>query len=1461
MSKLPLSLLVAGAAMLSTEAAAATYGASFYPNDPFFPYSKAELPDFAGQWHLENLAPAAGVGTMTAVNAGLDVNVKGAWAAGVTGRGVVIGIIDNGVEGDHEDLAENYRADLSKIFSQNAELAATEQRPVQADDDHGTAVAGVAAARGGNAIGVTGAAPFAQIAGQRISFSYTNDDPGLTPQDAADAFLWYSGVDATGQYTGEAQIHVKNNSWGTTVPFIGDEGNVFDKNTVGMKALSFASANNVIFLFAASNDRGGYREQAQTDTYNSSDPVITVAALGSDGVYSYYSCFGPNVFVTAPSNSLQTNFGITTTDRMGSAYGYNTYIAPATTDDTIVELLTNLPNANYTADFGGTSSATPLVAGIIALGKQVAPAMDVRLAKHALVKSSRIVDAAENGNSSGGRGWQTNAAGNAFNPNYGFGLIDATGFVNKVIESAYVTDRTAATTGTVVVNTAIPVGDKDGVVQKFTIAAALADQPIETVETRFKVTGPGVWQDLHITLTSPSGTVSDLLLFGDYLRSYAGVQPEELLKEVYAGNNEAIPGFDWNLVANNFWGENAAGEWAIQAWNRGYLNVGGNMQWQEYEVIINMGKLVLEGEASALRIGDGTTIKAHSLNLDYANFSVEAGGTFTVTDSVNVYGGTVDVLGTLNEGAPALNPTFNKGSLVTVGAGGSVVVRAGGTLVASRGITVNGGQFTNFGEIEIGTGSITVNGGGVFSSRQDLDIAGALTVGDNGSGGFSISSGSDVEPEGELTVRGGITLGAGGGYISVSGQITSIGATTINGGEFATSTFNAADVTINGGTLRITGTLTATDTVNVEKGLFDVRGQITAPNVRISGGASLNERGWFSPGGINRIQTLTSAEKFVSVVPSIIDGALEITKNGMLYVDVRNVRQPDGNREILFDTLHVTGAVVLQGSLYINRLPDNDGNLAQVQAGHEITLITSDTGISPLKGDEVDSTYATITPTLHYEVKTRTWVSGNEAIEDGEAYGIAVRDYAPVAIAFTPNQQSVANMLQRLWKDSPGGSSTTSELPPVRPIDDPAAVTTAAVPFPPVATPPNDGIDEDYDYETLFDSLDTVTTDDQLRGLYDQLGPLNSVVLGQTLRQQVRGQVGAARQRAREARSTFIPAGSFWTNTLFGDSYGFNYSAPLIASTNNGFIPFTPFDGYDEASPVTLWLNGNGSFTPGKANAITAGYDTYTANGAIGIDYRFANELLVGIFVSAGYSTTDFNNSGIKNESDTVAGAIYAAGHLRGLSTSSGSLHYNAVAGISADSHILKRNIAQGIGSDLNGAHKGKPDGTTTFASAEIGYEWTTFSRTQDGWSFGPSLAVQYYHSSIDGYTETGTNNWQRLAVGKQAYESFTTQLGFSISKLYNFSAVSVLPEFRASWIHEFNDDAKDIGARLASVPGARAFSIQGIAPTSDYASVGVGFSLRFSDHVSGTLDYDCYLFQDDVNPAHQLTATLRISF
>ncbi len=501
----------------------------FVPDDTYFGW----------QWNLAN------------AGAPPDVNITGAWASGLTGAGVVIGIVDDCLQTAHPDLAPNYTAAHSWDFGQND----PNPDPVTADDMHGTSVAGLAAARGGNALGVTGAAPLASLAGLRIDF------PNQTEQMFADATLYHSSGNNT-------SIKVKNHSYGISVPFI--------DTATEAAALRTSAAAGTLHTVAAGNERayhGAYFLDANgngsfdpdvdyaidADANKKNAPglsqVIAVAALGADGVFSYYSNWGANVFVTVPSSGI-SGYSITTTDRTGAA-GYNSGSDP-------------IQNADYTSTFGGTSAAAPVAAGIMALGKQANPAMDERMAKHLLVRTSRIVDAADATISSDG-GWKTNAAGNTFNQNYGFGLIDATAFAAEAAAWTGVTPAASEGTGTILVNEAI-VG-AGGVFRNFTFSTAGL---LEEVEVHLNVTH--TWRgDLEAFLRSPSGTSSRLMI------------------DNVADSFDLI---DWTFVTNAFWGEQAAGQWRLEIIDT--FPGADDGTWNSFSALARTGELVPEPATLAL---------------------------------------------------------------------------------------------------------------------------------------------------------------------------------------------------------------------------------------------------------------------------------------------------------------------------------------------------------------------------------------------------------------------------------------------------------------------------------------------------------------------------------------------------------------------------------------------------------------------------------------------------------------------------------------------------------------------------------------------------------------------------------------------------------------------------------------------------------------------------------------------
>uniref|UniRef100_A0A8C9FG88 Proprotein convertase subtilisin/kexin type 4 n=1 Tax=Pavo cristatus TaxID=9049 RepID=A0A8C9FG88_PAVCR len=117
---------------------------SVVPTDPWFPK----------QWYMNNdISP--------------DLNVLAAWSKGYTGRGVVLSILDDGIEKDHPDLAANYDPLASYDFNSN-DPDPQPRYDAWDENRHGTRCAGEAAAVANNRICGAGIAYNAKIGGVRM---------------------------------------------------------------------------------------------------------------------------------------------------------------------------------------------------------------------------------------------------------------------------------------------------------------------------------------------------------------------------------------------------------------------------------------------------------------------------------------------------------------------------------------------------------------------------------------------------------------------------------------------------------------------------------------------------------------------------------------------------------------------------------------------------------------------------------------------------------------------------------------------------------------------------------------------------------------------------------------------------------------------------------------------------------------------------------------------------------------------------------------------------------------------------------------------------------------------------------------------------------------------------------------------------------------------------------------------
>ena len=580
----------------------------FTPNDPYYSWNATGLAqsDYYGQWYLRNEMP------VSSVNAGFDANLWGAWQRGLTGEGVVIGIVDDGVDGSHLDLVAKFINGYSWDYLLAAETNRTQTyrgSPVGNYDSHGTSVAGVAAATGGNGIGITGAAPLAGVASQRL---YSGTSTSLSQQAQVWAIGFQGQVNESGQldpsvpFTGSvAPVRVMNHSYGRTGGYIKELG-----WELLYPALAASAEKKVIHVISAGNARDQYTNQdANANFQNASPNVIVVAALGSNGKYASYSSFGANVLVTAPSSSIdpQGLYSVSTIDRTGTA-GYNNYeilhpkeLGPPEDPDPYFSPVGTGNLADYTSTFGGTSASAPLVSGIMALGVQANANLDLRMARHLLAQTSVKIDPTQ-------ADWITNGAGYHFNKNYGFGLIDADAFTQKATEvqsmsaaelfgpnGATVLQNKVFGANSRTVSETISISKADGIFQMEYVQVKLTLSGFQTEGEAYKNGIGACLGDISGTLTSAAGTryqlfANDRNLTGDYANNRFG-------------GNDLSGMLEWTFTSYAYFGEEINGDWILElengSTNTDYAKFG---KWDSYKMSFGLGSIAMVPEPSALSL-------------------------------------------------------------------------------------------------------------------------------------------------------------------------------------------------------------------------------------------------------------------------------------------------------------------------------------------------------------------------------------------------------------------------------------------------------------------------------------------------------------------------------------------------------------------------------------------------------------------------------------------------------------------------------------------------------------------------------------------------------------------------------------------------------------------------------------------------------------------------------------------
>lgn len=303
----------------------------------------------------------------------IDHRVTKVWDMGYTGKGVVVTIMDDGLEWNHTDLFDNYAPDASYDFNDD------DSDPFPRYDslnynNHGTRCAGEVAMVANNKKCGVGVAYDAKVGGIRML-----DGDVIDALESISLAFNVEGID------------VFSASWGPT-----DDGRTVD----GPKQLALEALHKgvtrgrrglgTIYVWASGNG-GSKGDNCNCDGYASSPYTLSVSSASQRGRFPYYGEKCASTMAATYSSGAYTDQKIATSDLHNQC----------------------------TTEHTGTSASAPLAAGIIALVLQANPSLTWRDVQHLVAWTSDFEPLKDN------RGWKRNAVGLLYNSRFGFGLLDA----------------------------------------------------------------------------------------------------------------------------------------------------------------------------------------------------------------------------------------------------------------------------------------------------------------------------------------------------------------------------------------------------------------------------------------------------------------------------------------------------------------------------------------------------------------------------------------------------------------------------------------------------------------------------------------------------------------------------------------------------------------------------------------------------------------------------------------------------------------------------------------------------------------------------------------------------------------------------------------------------------------------------------------------------------------------------
>ncbi|NVO14578.1 MAG: autotransporter domain-containing protein [Rhodoplanes sp.] len=273
-------------------------------------------------------------------------------------------------------------------------------------------------------------------------------------------------------------------------------------------------------------------------------------------------------------------------------------------------------------------------------------------------------------------------------------------------------------------------------------------------------------------------------------------------------------------------------------------------------------------------------------------------------------------------------------------------------------------------------------------------------------------------------------------------------------------------------------------------------------------------------------------------------------------------------------------------------------------------------------------------------------------------------------------------------------------------------------------------------------------------------------------------------------------------------------------------------------SPWGGFVYGSAATTRQGATATSPATRYRTAGVTAGLDYRFSPEIIAGVFGGYGRTNANLDELGSTGAVTTWLGGVYGGWY--------GPAWFVQGAALYGRNDYDTTRVA--LGTANTSSTRGDQVALHGIAGTDIRLGRVLVT---------PELGAQYTRVQIDGFTEAGN---AALTVGEDRADSLRSSLGLRSRLVWKTSFGLLMPEWRASWQHEFLNTERDLTATFVDQAFPVPFATTAGGAGRDFGVLGVGLGAWMADRLQASVGYDLKVGGHDYT-AHVVSGRLRAAF